>query len=93
MAKVLDEQSRKAVADTLRYYRELGIYDLYRREVPEGVTFGRTIVARRAGRAGIADGEVPAAEALAVRRPPPPKPPPMPRNLRPFSATSPPRCA
>jgi DNA polymerase len=36
MAKVLDEQSRKGVAETIRYYRELGIYDLYRREVPAG---------------------------------------------------------
>jgi DNA polymerase len=43
MAKVLDEQSRKAVAATVRYYRELGIYDFYRRETPEGVSFGRTI--------------------------------------------------
>jgi uracil-DNA glycosylase family 4 len=44
MAKVLDEQSRKAVAATLRYYRDLGIYDLYRRDVPEGMTFGSAIV-------------------------------------------------
>ncbi len=44
MAKILDEQSRKAVAATVRYYRDLGIYDLYRREVPEGVSFGQTIV-------------------------------------------------
>jgi uracil-DNA glycosylase family 4 len=44
MAKILDEPSRKAVAATVRYYRDLGIYDLYRREVPEGVTFGRMIV-------------------------------------------------
>ena len=44
MAKILDEPSRKAVAETVRYYRELGIYDLYRREVPEGVTFGQTLV-------------------------------------------------
>jgi DNA polymerase len=44
MAKVLDEPSRKAVAATVRYYRDLGIYDLYRREVPEGVSFGHTIV-------------------------------------------------
>jgi DNA polymerase len=43
MAKVMDEESRKAVAATVRYYRELGIYDLYRREVPAGVTFGRAI--------------------------------------------------
>jgi DNA polymerase len=43
MAKVLDEQSRKAVAATVRYYRDLGIYDLYRREVPEGMTFGQAI--------------------------------------------------
>jgi uracil-DNA glycosylase family 4 len=44
MAKVLDAESRKAVAATLRYYRELGIFDLYRREAPEGVNWGRTIV-------------------------------------------------
>jgi len=43
MAKLLDEQSRKAVADTIRYYRDLGIYDLYQRDVPEGVTFGQSI--------------------------------------------------
>jgi len=42
-AKVLDEPSRQAVAARVRYYRELGIYDLYRREVPAGLTFGRTI--------------------------------------------------
>ena len=33
-AKVLDESSRRAVAEAVRYYRELGIYDLYRRDVP-----------------------------------------------------------
>jgi len=44
MAKVLDEQSRKAVAETVRYYRELGIFDLYRRQVPEGMSWGETIV-------------------------------------------------
>jgi DNA polymerase len=44
MAKVLDEQSRKAVADSIRYYRDLGIYDLYQREVPEGMTFGQALV-------------------------------------------------
>jgi uracil-DNA glycosylase family 4 len=43
MAKVLDEQSRKAVAATIQYYRDLGIYDLYKREIPEGMTFGTTI--------------------------------------------------
>jgi DNA polymerase len=43
MAKVMDEESRKAVAATVRYYRELGIYDLYRREVPAGVKFGSAI--------------------------------------------------
>jgi DNA polymerase len=40
MTKVLDEKSRQAVAAAVRYYRELGIYDLYRREPPEGVSFG-----------------------------------------------------
>ena len=63
MAKVLDEQSRKAVAATVRYYRELGIYDLYRREVPEGMTFGQAIV--RQELAAIGEGS-PAAEALTV---------------------------
>ena len=63
MAKVLDEQSRKAVAATIRYYRELGIYDLYRREVPEGMTFGQPIA--REELAAIGD-ESPAVEALAV---------------------------
>ena len=37
MAKVLDEASRKQLAETVRYYRELGIYDLYRRETPAGM--------------------------------------------------------
>jgi DNA polymerase len=59
MAKVLDAQSRMAVAATLRYYRELGIFDLYRREAPEGVNWGRTIV--REELAAIA-GDTPAAE-------------------------------
>ncbi len=44
MAKVLDEQSRKAVAAQVRYYRELGIYDLYRRQTPQGLSFGAAIV-------------------------------------------------
>jgi DNA polymerase len=44
MAKVLDEESRKAVAATIHYYRDLGIYDFYQREVPEGMSFGRAIV-------------------------------------------------
>jgi DNA polymerase len=43
MAKVLDEASRNAVAATVRYYRDLGIYDLYRREVPEGMSFGQAL--------------------------------------------------
>lgn len=37
MAKVLDEESSRQVAETIRYYRELGIYDLYRRETPSGM--------------------------------------------------------
>jgi DNA polymerase len=61
MAKVLDEQSRKAVAAQVRYYRELGIYDLYRRESPEGVSWGGAIareeLAAIAGAAEIAEAE------------------------------------
>jgi DNA polymerase len=68
MAKLLDEQSRKAVADTVRYYRDLGIYDLYQRAVPEGVTFGQAIareeLAAIASEAPAANEE-PAAEAPA----------------------------
>jgi uracil-DNA glycosylase len=33
MPRVLDPQTRKAVADRIEYYRELGIYDFYRRDV------------------------------------------------------------
>jgi uracil-DNA glycosylase len=33
MSRVLDPQTRKAVGDRLQYYRELGIYDFYRRDV------------------------------------------------------------
>ena len=90
MAKVLDEQSRKAVAATVRYYRELGIYDLYRREVPEGMTFGQAIV--REELAAIGDGS-PAAEALTVDAAASLQPLPMPGNWRRSSATSPPPCA
>jgi uracil-DNA glycosylase len=35
MAKVLDPQMQRAVADRLAYYRELGIYDFYKRPVDE----------------------------------------------------------
>jgi uracil-DNA glycosylase len=42
--KMLDEASRKAIAATVRYYRDLGIYDLYRRKVPAERSFGRTLV-------------------------------------------------
>ncbi len=64
MAKVLDEPSRKAVAATVRYYRDLGIYDLYRREIPEGLSFGRTIVREEFARIEEASAaEPPAAES------------------------------
>ncbi len=33
-AKFWMNASRRAVAEAVRYYRELGIYDLYRRDVP-----------------------------------------------------------
>jgi DNA polymerase len=52
MAKVLDEASRQAVAEAVRYYRELGIYDLYRREVPEGMSFGQVIEREELAAAG-----------------------------------------
>lgn len=34
MAKTLDSETSKALAAHLRYYRDLGIYDVYKREVP-----------------------------------------------------------
>lgn len=34
MPKVLDPQLRRALAERISYYRELGIYDFYRRELP-----------------------------------------------------------
>ena len=34
MARVLDPQLKRAVAERIRYYNELGIYDFYRRDVP-----------------------------------------------------------
>jgi DNA polymerase len=66
MAKVLDGQSRKAIAATVQYYRDLGIYDLYKRELPEGMTFGQTI--GREELASLAE-ESPAAAVLAVNEP------------------------
>ncbi len=70
MAKVLDEKSRKAVAATVRYYRELGIYDLYRREVPEGMSFGQTIAREElAAIAEEAAEEACAAEIAAAEAP------------------------
>jgi len=36
MAKVLDPQMQRALAERLAYYRELGIYDFYKRPVEEG---------------------------------------------------------
>jgi len=51
----------------VRYYRELGIYDLYRRQVPEGMNFGQTIVREElavpAGPAANASAGLPSASA------------------------------
>jgi DNA polymerase len=49
--KVLDGPSRQAIAARVRFYRELGIYDLYRREIPEGMSFGRVIEREELARA------------------------------------------
>jgi uracil-DNA glycosylase family 4 len=49
MARVLDEADRKAVAAAVRYYRDLGIYDLYRRESPESAALVRQELARGEG--------------------------------------------
>jgi DNA polymerase len=42
MAKSLDNQTKQAVSERLRFYRELGIYDLYRRPVEESVALEET---------------------------------------------------
>lgn len=34
MAKVLDKETSGAIAERMRFYRDLGIYDFYRREIP-----------------------------------------------------------
>ncbi|MFZ0285302.1 MAG: uracil-DNA glycosylase [Terriglobales bacterium] len=39
MPRTLDPQLKHALAERVRYYRELGIYDLYRRPVAEAGTF------------------------------------------------------
>jgi uracil-DNA glycosylase len=36
MARTLDPEMKRSVADRVRYYRELGIHDFFRREVPPG---------------------------------------------------------
>ena len=38
MPTVLDPQLKRALADRIRYYNELGIYDFYRRDVSPGET-------------------------------------------------------
>lgn len=37
MAKVLDKKTSEAVRERLRFYRELGVWDFYRRDVPESL--------------------------------------------------------
>ncbi len=34
MKRVLDSERRAAIAERLRFYRDLGVYDFYRRAVP-----------------------------------------------------------
>jgi DNA polymerase len=38
MAKKIDQETRQALADRVQYYREIGIHDFYRRDVPENVS-------------------------------------------------------
>ncbi len=56
MAKVLDRETSAAVSARLRYYRELGIFDLYRREVPP------ELLAQLESNAPIAEGSALTAE-------------------------------
>ena len=43
MAVVLDAKLRSALADRIRYYRELGIYDFYRRDVSAPTRVSETV--------------------------------------------------
>jgi uracil-DNA glycosylase len=62
MSKVLDPQMKRAVADRLAYYRELGIYDVYKRPVAEAVEESAESAA------AVADDE-PVAVAAAILEP------------------------
>ena len=53
MKQVLDPERRAAIAERLRFYRDLGVYDFYRRAVP-----------RDAGEAGLAGDAI--SEAAGV---------------------------
>lgn len=37
MPRKLNSETRRALADRVQYYRDMGVYDFYRREVPEGM--------------------------------------------------------
>ena len=63
MSRPLDSQTKQEIAARIRYYRELGIYDFYRRDVRRG----------RAAAAASPEAEVTAAEpaeAAPVNAPP-----------------------
>ncbi len=44
MPKSLNQSTRQAISERLRFYRELGIYDLYKRPVDESVTVIEAVV-------------------------------------------------
>jgi len=58
MPKLLDAESRQAVAAAVRYYRDLGIYDLYRRESPAGVALLRETLSRAEGEAATSNAAI-----------------------------------
>jgi uracil-DNA glycosylase family 4 len=45
MARTLDPETKRALADRVQYYRELGIHDFFRREVPHNEDDDMTAVA------------------------------------------------
>jgi DNA polymerase len=80
MAKVLDQETSAAVSARLRYYRELGIFDLYRREVPP------ELQAQLESNSALAEAAAPAGE-ISTSNPITEPVPPLPKKIRSTAAT------
>jgi uracil-DNA glycosylase len=49
MARILDPETKRALADRVQYYRELGVHDFFRREVPPNEDDDMTTAATATG--------------------------------------------